>query len=484
MATEVELKLDIAADDAAVLPSVLPGAPRTIEQHAIQFDTPDHALAAHGLSLRVRRADGRHIQTVKAGDAGAGLFSRQEWEQAVPGPTPMLGEASPVRQLLGADCDRLGAIFTIVNHRRQWLVQEGDAQIEVALDASCIRAADRECHHAEVELELRQGDPAALFALARRLDAAVPVRLAVLSKAQRGYRLLGPASAAVRAEPLQLPADATAEMALVAIVQSCLRHYRLNEALLLAQPATVPAWDALHQARVALRRLRSALSIFKPLLASDPPPLAELRWLTGVLGDVRDLDVLMASLPAGPLHHSVQAARQAALARAMVALQSVRARHLLLDLAQWLAQGHWRQDAASAGTRTMLAAPYAAGALKRLRGKVRKRGSALNEGNDEVRHELRKTAKKLRYATEFLGSLFPAPEQRKRHQRFVAALAALQDELGALNDLVTGRQLLAAMGIAHASAARALLAGDRTQRHLASASAAHHALLQAKRFWR
>jgi len=485
MAIELELKLDIAPADVDRLAAaeILPGAPTIIEQHMVYFDTPDHALAARGLSLRVRSANGLLVQTVKAGGAGAGLFNRQEWEQPVSAQTPVLDDGSPVRLALGTDCNHLSPVFTIANRRRQWQLNTGDACIEVALDCGQIAATDRECHHAEVELELLAGDPAALFALALRLDAVVPLRPAVLAKAQRGYRLLGPAAHAVRAEPLVLPADATAGMALQAIVQACLRQYRLNEALLLAAPQLPPSPEALHQARVALRRLRSALAMFMPLIASDPPPLAELRWLAAVLGEVRDFDALLAKLPDGPLHHSVQAARTAAMQRAVAALQSARVRHLLLDIAQWLALGRWHQDAAGQAARDAPAAQHAAEMLARLRRKVKRRSAALDAGDDEARHELRKAAKKLRYAAEFLGSLFAAPRQRKRHQHFVAALEALQDELGALNDLVTARHLLGVMGIAHAPAARDLLSTPRQHKLLEQARNAHAALLAAKPFW-
>lgn len=485
MAIELELKLDIAPADMDRLAAaeMLPGAPTIIEQHALYFDTPDHALAARGLSLRVRSANGQLVQTVKAGGAGAGLFSRQEWEQPVPAQMPVLDDGSPVRLALGADCDHLGPIFTIANRRRRWQLQTGDAQIEVALDSCLITAADRECHHAEVELELLSGDPAALFALARRLGAVAPLRPAVLGKAQRGYRLLGPAGSSVRAEPLVLPPDATAGMALVIIVQACLRQYRLNEALLLAALQLPPSPDALHQARVALRRLRSALAIFKPLITAAPPPLAELRWLASVLGEVRDFDALLARLPAGPLQHSVQTARAAAMQQAVAALQSARARHLLLELAQWLALGRWHQDAAGQAAREVPAAQHAADVLERLRRKVKRRGAALVAGDDEARHALRKATKKLRYAAEFLGSLFNDPHQHKRHRHFVAALEALQDELGALNDLVTARHLLGAMGIAHAPAARALLNAPGQHSLLEKARNAHAALLSAKPFW-
>src|SRR3546814_6754427 len=69
------------------------------------------------------------------------------------------------------------------------------------------------------------------------------------------------------------------------IAQSCVRQFRLNEALLLAGRDA----GALHQVRVALRRLRSAFSIFKPVIGGDAhtPLRDELRWLASELANAR-----------------------------------------------------------------------------------------------------------------------------------------------------------------------------------------------------
>src|SRR3546814_3833396 len=68
-------------------------------------------------------------------------------------------------------------------------------------------AGDRKSPICEIELELKDGDPAALFALARRIDTVAPVRLGVQTKAERGYRLTGPVTTMFKAEPVALAGD-------------------------------------------------------------------------------------------------------------------------------------------------------------------------------------------------------------------------------------------------------------------------------------
>ena len=101
------------------------------------------------------------------------------------------------------------------------------------LDRGKIVAGERETPICEVELEQKSGPLSELFALARKIDAIVPVRLGVLSKGQRGYRLLAPAVVAAKAERIALDPDMNAAEAFQQIGQACLRHFRLNEQHLL-----------------------------------------------------------------------------------------------------------------------------------------------------------------------------------------------------------------------------------------------------------
>jgi inorganic triphosphatase YgiF len=352
----------------------------------------------------------------------------------------------------------------------------------MVLDRGAVVAGDRRSSICEIELELKSGDVAALFAFARKLDAAAPLRLGVLTKAERGYGLVDPAVPAFRADAIDLHRDTTAGQALQHIVQACLRQFRLNEDLLLIGQTP----EALHQARVALRRLRSALSIFKVLIADEASAeLREtLRWLANALGPARSIDVLVSRAPPGALRDRLEAARHDAYAQVKAILASAQARGLMLDLAQWSASGEWLGAVDAAEFRDQRASIFARTALDRLRRKVKRGGEDLVGLDDQARHELRKDAKKLRYAAEFFAVQCDRKRQRRRYKRFVAALEALQDALGALNDLVTAPAVLTELGIANSPDTMAVLFPGSRKKLLEAAGEAHAALVDAGRFWR
>jgi triphosphatase len=481
---ELELKLELGFEAAAVLESspLLAGEAIRRDQRAIYFDTPDLALRSQGVSLRIRHDGHQRIQTVKAGSGAAvGLFSRREWEMPVTGDTPVIETGSPVDLLLGDRAGMIAPQFEIAVERRSWMLTEGQSRIELVLDRGAAVVGDRLAPICEVELELQSGTPDTLFDLARRIDRIAPVHLGVLAKSERGYRLLGASPAAVKAEPVVLDGAMSAAEAFQRIAASCLRQYRLNEALLLEQQAPEP----LHQARVALRRLRSAISIFKPILGNGHVRHVseDLRWLAGVMGDARDLDVLVAKAPPGAVRDRLDEARNAAHARVGSALLSKRARRIILETVHWLTTGDWLTGTRTARDRDQPILPFAAGALRRLRRKIRKGGMSLDRLTDEERHEIRKIAKRLRYGAEFFGSLFTGNRQRTRYKPFVAALEALQGHLGALNDLVTAPRLLDRLGLHERQDIAPLVDETRKAKLLKGAARASIVLIEAGKFW-
>jgi triphosphatase len=146
MADEIELKLDLTADaaDALEAAALLPGDPGIATQRSIYFDTPYRRLSKGGLSLRIRHSDGTRIQTVKAdGASAAGLFMRSEWECPVDSDTPVLDDATPIRALLGDATDTIAPAFEVRIERRTWIISEGDATIELALDRGEAVAGER-----------------------------------------------------------------------------------------------------------------------------------------------------------------------------------------------------------------------------------------------------------------------------------------------------------------------------------------------------
>ncbi len=236
MGDEIELKLVVTPADADALEAsgLLYGAPAIARQISTYFDTPDRALSNAGFSLRIRRSGKKRIQTIKAdGASAAGLFARAEWERPVKDDAPILDYTTPIPTLLGGAVDAIGPVFEVHVERRTWIIDEDDAKIELVLDRGAAVDGDRQSSFCEIELELKDGNLATLFALARRINAIVPVRLGVLTKAERGYGLSGQTVKAARAAPIMLSSEVTSGQALQIIVQMCVRQFRLNEALLL-----------------------------------------------------------------------------------------------------------------------------------------------------------------------------------------------------------------------------------------------------------
>lgn len=486
MPNEIELKLVLKPEDADRLEvwasrgAVLSKA----QQRSIYFDTPDHLLVKSGLSLRIRRSGHVRTQTVKSYGANAvGLFDRREWERELLDDTPVVDDTTPIEALLGEGVADLASLFEVHVERSAWNVHEGDATIEVVIDrGEVVVAEDRRSPICEVELELKHGDAAALFALARKLDEIAPARLGVMTKAERGYALIDTVATVFKAERIALKTDMTAAQAFQHIVQTCLRHFRRNEDLLI----TGAKLEALHQARVALRRLRSAIAIFEALLVDELSAQLndEVRWLAVELGEARNLDVMLERAPPGELHDRLKIARQLAYARVDEVLASTRVRRLMLDLAQWTASGAWLSASSTSDIRAQPSRDFASAALDRFRHKVKKHGRDLAAAEDEARHKVRREAKKLRYAAEFFTALFDRKRERRQYKHFVGVMEALQEQLGALNDMAAASDVLTTLGIGDEPSAVALLFPDDKRKLLDTAQSAHDALVDAKRFWR
>ncbi|MGY2047142.1 CYTH and CHAD domain-containing protein [Methylobacterium sp. JK268] len=506
---ETELKLEFEASDLAALdghPLLGAGGGET-RLTSVYFDTEDRRLREAGYTLRVRHDGARHVQTVKSAGTGAGLFDRAEWEWEVAGAEPdlePLGE-TPVAGLLGRK-SVLRPLFSATVSRSVRSVEHGGSRIEVALDRGRIAAldgaSDRIAPINEIEFELKGGTSADLFGLARDLGASVPLRLGVLTKAERGYALLsGRLDRFTKAEPVHLDSGMSAGAAFQAIAQACLRHMRLNEAVLLARRDA----EALHQLRVSLRRLRSAFSLFGDLVEDSRAPglKVELKRLSEPFGQARNLDVFLShTLPLERerrpdesgllrLETHLEGERDRAYAAVDAILRGGEWRLFLLDLIAWVDAGPWlAPEAPQAARRDAPARAFASEELERRRRQVKKRGRGLDDLDPEARHQVRIAAKKLRYGAEFFGSLYPKPKAQKRHKTFVAALAALQDCLGDLNDIATAHRLAADLSRGAPEAAvfaAGLTAADteeRTARLLAAAAEAHEALVEVRPFWR
>jgi inorganic triphosphatase YgiF len=491
---EVELKLEIDPADAARLidhPLVKRVEPRRARQVSTYYDSGKGALRAAGYSLRLRRTGDRVVQTVKRQEDGAaGLFDRPEWEREVAGDQIDFDALAdtPVGPLVAKLRKRLKPIVSAEVERTIWLLAHDGAEIEMILDRGPIRGGKREAELSEIELELKRGKPAALIDAARSLVKDVPLKIGVMTKAERGFALAnGGLDKAAKAGRVGVSPEMDVAAGLAAIVHACLRHFRLNEPLVVARRD--PA--ALHQARVAMRRLRSAFSLFGSAAGDEEfgRLREELRWFTGQLGDARNLDVFLKRLPYGRdtklFRKRLEAARRDAYDRVLEALASKRMRLMMLDLVAWVELGRWRSGKAAAAP----LADFAEAQLDRRWRKVKKRGRDIAGVDPEARHRLRIDIKKLRYAVEFMAGL---QAEEGRNKAFAGGLEAMQESLGELNDMETARELIAGLpkevrAAAPASAFAALDPGEqaaRTEALIADAQAGHARLKEAGPFWR
>lgn len=446
---EIELKLELAPDEIKAFrhaPVLGDPARRPVDQVTTYFDTDKGELRKAGYSLRLRRKGRTCLQTVKQrGTDSGGFSSRAEWEKKVE--TPGLDfealKATPLGKILSKRDmrRRLAAVSETQVRRTTWLIPLGGSEIELILDEGRVASNGRETPISEIELELKRGVRADLFALAQTLGEGLTLRMGVMSKSERGFHLLEDRSVrAHKAEKVGLVKNMSVAEAFAVIVQSCLRHFRLNEPLF----ATDMNAAALHQARVAMRRLRSALSLFRPVISdADFPRLrSELRWFTDQLGDARNLDVILAAKPQDgvrrdpALRRQLRKSRKDAYELVQRALADRRLPTLILDLVAWSEAGDWRRgEAAGLPIET-----FAQERLERAWKRVRKPGKELGTLAAEARHQLRIEMKKLRYATEFFAAL--ARRDRRREQKaFTGHLRNLQELLGGLNDIETRREL-------------------------------------------
>ena len=455
MATEIELKLALPRSAAPHLGRHRLLAPLPAVSHTLQntyYDTPDFALQRRGVALRLRRRGKTWLLTVKSTEpAVGGLAARSEWETvAQPGVWDFGHVDDPkLRQDLEGITPRLTALFTTHFRRRAWTLSYGRSRVEVALDLGTIASGERSEALAEVELELLAGERCDLFALARELQATLPLCPASASKAERGYRLfLGEPKQPCKAKIPPLSRDLTPIAAFQHIASACLDQLQRNLGGL--APQCDPEY--LHQARIALRRLRSALKIFAPTLPQGfaAPWSAAFRPLAAALGDARDWDVffgetlppIVAAFPQdhGAGHLPAAAGRCATRAANALRRQLAGPDHprLLLDFTAALAS----LPSASADLEA-----FARAALNRQSRQTRRLARRHAVLSDAERHRLRIRIKKLRYTLECFATLLP----RRRLKPYLAALAQLQDELGLANDHVTALELLHRLPARHRS---------------------------------
>ena len=421
------------------------------------FDTRERRLAGKGVAVRVRRANGRTVQTVKTASNGSGgLMDRMEWEQPIDGPGLDLdalppearramgvvveGELAPVMEML---MQRQTATITRENPLGQDLV------IEAAVDKGSVTAGGKSERFAECELELIQGDIGMFFQVVSEINARCPLPLSNVTKAARGYRLLdGREAVPHRVRKFALTGQQSVHDALSDIFATCVGNIIDNEEACLEGKDP----EGVHQMRVSVRRIRSSLNIFRPFIEPERVEWLreELKWLGGSLGPARDWDVYIDETLGSIASYGIDddatrslrrvAARKRKAAYALVreTLRSERYARLIFRLTAFIALEGWLSRPLRSNN--ALFRPLRKTATKILRRPYRKllRAAEGLEGHDiEARHEVRIRLKKVRYAVDFLHGVFPETDTKP----FIKALRGLQDRFGSLNDVAQAMAL-------------------------------------------
>jgi CHAD domain-containing protein/adenylate cyclase class IV len=447
---ERELKLEL--DDSFELPD-LPGSP--LESRVFTstyYDTPERSLARVGITLRRRLENGVSRWQLKLPRDG---HARAEIE-ALGGP------AGPPVELAGLLVAHrrygpLEQIATLRTRRSGVRVADGErALADVTVDSVDILDAGRSAGaFVELEVELVDGDESDLQRLSRELRRAGAHRSDGKPKILRLLEL-----PPVRRVRRKSPASEQLRSLLGAQLRELERH---DPGVRLGDDA-----EDLHRHRVATRRARALIRATRPLLGDRLDPLeAELQWLGGLLGPVRDLDVLIEHLRAECAALESDAPAGELLVDAL-ALERARHRAELLD---GLASERFSQlleqfDAALASPSAVPEKPslqkIAADELRTLK---REAARLPKTPTDDELHGLRKRAKHARYAGELA-----ALDGGKAVDEYVLALKVLQDTIGEHQDAVVAEARIRAVARAKSAvAAGRLIEGERLRRRRARA---------------
>ena len=448
--TEFELKFEIPP---RALPQVVAamrlGKVSRQRLQACYFDTEDGALGQQGLVVRVRK-EGRHwVQTAK-GPTG-GPLERLEHNVSISGAaalgtmpaidlarhtgTPVGRAIRRALSLKNGDAfpDLVPLYETDVQRVRQNVTVDGSV-VELALDRGHIVSGARSLAVCELEVELKQGKPEHAVGLARHWCAQHGLWLSAITKSMKGHNLRqGQAfGAAVSALAPQYERDATGAQIGIAVLRSCLNQILPNASEIAGGSGD---HEHIHQLRVGIRRLRTALRELRHVAAGfdaswEAPLVAAFR----ALGRHRDADHLARILQpqtqeaGGPVvdtqHADTDIPDPAVVVRAP-AFQDV-----LLCLVG-LAHGAASHAAASPSNVTPKRAQKMLQArLKKLHGLALQDAKKFLLLDEELQHRVRKRLKRLRYLAEFSAPLYST----RKMKAFTSALKPAQDALGRYND--------------------------------------------------
>jgi len=434
---------------------IVPGVPKRLVD--VYVDTEDWRIGRAGYVLRVRRRAGRVETTLKdLSTATKGLRRRLEVTQPLPASglagLDRRGEVGRrVEALVGAR--PLKQVLEVRTRRRPFdLAIHGERVAELALDDTVIAIGHerRRLRLTRVEVEVQPAWVDTMQPFVERLRRECGLQPATLSKFEAGLMAAG----------LSIPSlpdlGSTGVNPATALGELAYRVLRKDAAAMLAQePGTRLGEDieALHQMRVATRRMRAALEMFADVLPVRAGRIrAELGWLAGVLGVVRDLDIQLGrfddwteEMPGDhrealdELADLLTGHRVEARLALLEALDSRRYERLVTGLVAMLEQGPSRRSVAARAP-AVTTMPALIGECHRAAGKAASRAKRTGIATDY--HRLRIRCKRLRYSLEFASGLYQG-----ELKGFVRQMTRLQDMLGSMQDAEVASARLQALAL-------------------------------------
>ena len=467
---ELELKFAVPSYQQSVLRKNIDT--KTAQQQrlsAYYFDTPNQDLAKKGIALRIRFEDSQWVQTLKT--AGDGVAKRVELNTVLSlTGTPdtldvssfvpdvsLITEPTVVAQLTSImPLDELAQALTVQYftdvQRTSRQIKKNNSRIEIAYDIGKVgighlnsqkpannhELTQSDIH--EIEFELLEGDPSDLIDIAKTWCKKYKLYLSTVTKAQRGSLLLANKQFAepVKADLAVLPLHkGISQFAfLQAVVNNCLVQI-LPNASAIAEGS--PDGNLVHQLRVGIRRLRTALKHFK--FAQDyidPNWLMVLKQTFSLLGEYRDKEILQ--IKTQPLLESVGAPHvEWSTAVDIMPIDAVRANDFQILLLELIGFTHLPVPADSPKAKAPVAKK-----LEKLFTAIAAASDKFASLDTDSQHGVRKDLKSLRYVSEFAAPLFANQNNGKKGKKatklnaFLQYLEPAQDVLGEYNDNVVG----------------------------------------------
>jgi inorganic triphosphatase YgiF len=500
--TEFELKFQVDPQHrAAVESAVERGSSRRERLQACYYDTADGALAAQRIVLRLRKEGRRWVQTAKA--PGGHALERHEHNvqietaKASEVPLPRLERhaGTPVGELIDEALRAAGQVpaeallmptYATDIRRTTREMRTGDARVELAFDRGEVRAGARSHPVCELEIELKSGSPQSLLELARRWRMRYGLSMDTVSKAARGERLLKGIEhgEAIKAEPPSVDEDMDGPEVFRAVIGACLAQILPNASEVAAGS---PEPEHVHQLRVGIRRLRTALREMAELApAIDPAWEPALVDAFRALGRQRDREHLQKTVQpqieaaGGPPVVWPEPPEPEPTPAAVVRDQAFQL-VLMSLIAASLPPEEPAADAPPPQHKAEPARKPLRARLDKLHRQVVRDGRHFETLEPEAQHRVRKRLKRLRYLGEFVAPIFG----EGRSERYLKELKPAQDALGAHNDAATAINAYreAAGQDGNAWFAVGWLSGRQPQSAL-ECRAALDKVAKARRFWK